>query len=104
MFKFIKKLFKKKEEVIVEDIPTVDEQRERLNELVEDYKKSHEKIDMLLQRSEEIRAESDKVLKRLGVKHKFRDTTDGTIYEVEPDDHETFDKMMYNRNMQLVFD
>jgi hypothetical protein len=104
MFEFIKKLFKKKEEVIIEEIPTVDDQDRQINEYLEKLNKSYEKTEILIARMKEIRAHNDAVLKDLGVKHKFRDTTDGTIYEVEPDDHETFNKMMYNRNMQLVFD
>lgn len=133
MFKFIKKLFnKEKENKVTVDISEngspvlerdesletalkdldetaarvqkrIDERHANLNEELKATRKNIEQSEILLQRGLEIQSELDRMLKDLGIVHKFRDTTTGEIYEVEPDDHETFNKMMCNKNMQMLF-
>ncbi len=109
MFNFIKNLFKKEKETeeIVIDIPEVEEFYEPdvdLHETFEAMRKSAEETDVLLQRAKEISNELDGMLKRMGIVHKFRNPATGEVYVVEPGDHETFNKMMLNKELQMVFD
>lgn len=109
MFKFIKNLFKKEKETkeIIIDIPEVEdvyEPNEELHEAIERTRKTFEETDILLERAKEMSHSLDDMLKSMGIVHKFRNPATGEIYEVDPGDHETFNKMMLNRELHLVFD
>lgn len=108
MFKFIKNLFKKDKEPEVVDVDIDDDGIPELEESYARFKESHDRICeesiVRAQRIVEMQSEIDRILKNLGVVHKFRDVNTGEIHIVQPDDHETFSKMMGNKDMQMVFD
>jgi hypothetical protein len=104
MFNFIKNLFDKKEtkpayvEVKTVVLPEVNDQE--LNNIMKE-------VDEVAAAFNEKREDRHQVLvesvKRLGITHKFRDTTTGEIHEVDASDFETFSEMMSNKNMQMIF-
>lgn len=105
MFTFIKKLFEKEHEpeVVIARNPVIEAQNKEIDELLTKLDEHRERLAARAEKRQQARDELGRVAKELGVVHKFRDTTTGEIHIVQPDDHETFDKMMGNRNMQLVF-
>ena len=94
MFKFIKNLFKKDKEpeVVVVDIDEggVPELEESYARLKETHDRICEESIVRAQRIVEMQTEIDRILKNLGIVHKFRDVNTGEIYVVQPDDHEAF--------------
>jgi hypothetical protein len=78
------------------------EAMERLKTSQDKLKNSREKSEVDSMRLDELLDASTKMCKELGIIHKFEDTTTGEIHEVQPDDHETFNKMMSNRNMKML--
>ena len=106
MFKFIKNLFKKEKEpeVVIAVNPEVEALDKEINERLKALDERRERSIAYAEKAVACRDELASMLKRLGVVHKFRDIETGEIHEVQPDDHETFSKMMGNRNMQIVFD
>ena len=106
MFNFIKKLFKKEHEpeVVIERNPVIEAQDKEIDELLKRLDERRERSIAYAEKAVALRDELASTLKRLGAVYKFRDTETGEIHIVQPDDHETFSKMMGNRNMQLVFD
>ena len=108
MFKLIKNLFKKDKEAEVADVDINDDGIPELEESYARFKENHDRIReesiIRTQRIVEMQTEIDRALKNLGVVHKFRDVNTDEIHIVQPDDHETFNKMMGNKDMQLVFD
>lgn len=107
MFNFIKKLFKKeqKTEAVVKTeesvvLPKIEYDEEYWSE----SRKTWEESRALAIKAEDLRRELGESLKRLGVVYKFMDLTTGEIYEVQPDDFETFDKMMVDKNTSIVYD
>ena len=105
MFKFIKNLFKKETEpkVVIARNPVIEAQNKEIDELLKGLDEHRERLAARAEKRKQARDELDRVAKELGVVHKFRDTTTGEIFIVQPDDHETFSEMMGNRNIQLVF-
>ena len=106
MFGFIKKLFKKERdaEVVIERSPVIEAQDEEIDKLLKDLDERRERSIAYTEKAVALQHELNKSLKQLGVVYKFRDTKTGEIHIVEPGDHASFNKMMGNRNMQLVFD
>lgn len=106
MFKFIKNLFKKEKEpeVVITVNPEVERLDKEIDERLKDLDKHRERFAARAEKRQQCMNELIRIAKDLGVVYKFRNTTTGEIFIVEPDDRETYDKMMGDRNMQLVFD
>lgn len=106
MFKFIKNLFKKEKEpeVVIAVNPEVAALDKEIDERLKELDEHRERLAARAEKRQQCMNELIRIAKDLGVVYKFRDTTTGEIHEVQPDDRETYDKMMDDRNMQLVFD
>lgn len=107
MFNFIKRFFEKErksEAVMAETEAVINTTRERAQVLKSEARNNSDELDALLEKAREARRENAKWLNSRGVVHKFRDRTTGEIYEVQPDDFETFDKMMVDKNTSIVYD
>lgn len=104
MFKFIRNLFKKNEIEDIVDIPEVKESEVDLHETFEGMRKNAEEFAILSSRITELTSNVERMAKERGIVHKFKNSATGEIYEVEVDDHETFNKMMLNKDLHLLFD